>query len=352
VGASSLFKNQTGNDNVAIGNSSLYMNTNGSNNVAIGSYALYYNLADDNTAVGLQALNDNYQGTGNVAVGGYSLSYNSSGGNNTAVGYTALKKSGGSNNTAVGSNALNGGVSSSTDFYSCNAFGYYALYKNLAGNNNAFGTGALQNNTDGTFNCAMGEDAMLTNVTGSYNTAIGCYSDVSTANLTNATSLGYGAVADASNQVRLGDASISSLYCTGAFYGSVQNITRQLYADLNGKIGYLVSSARYKTNILDMENVDWLFRLRPVNYTYKTDEKNTKQYGLIAEEVEKVIPDMVSFDKEGKPETVNYSTLITPLLKAVQEQQQNIVNLKHANDALSQKVELLLKRVEELERRP
>ena len=158
-------------------------------------------------------------------------------------------------------------------------------------------------------------------------------------------------MADASDQVRLGNFNVSSLYCTGAFYGSVSNITRQLYADYNGKIGYLVSSARYKDNILDMENVEWLYRLRPVNYTYKSDDTKAKQYGLIAEEVETVVPEMVSYDKEGKPETVSYSTLITPMLKAIQEQRQKIETLERKNADLAATMEALLKRMEAMENR-
>ena len=69
-----------------------------------------------------------------------------------------------------------------------------------------------------------------------------------------------------------------------------------------------------------MEDVGWLYQLRPVNFEYKNDNIGIKQYGLIAEEVEKVNPAFVSYNKEGRVETVAYSKLVTPMLKALQEQ--------------------------------
>ncbi len=102
-------------------------------------------------------------------------------------------------------------------------------------------------------------------------------------------------------------------HCRGSNKGS--------FADNNGKIGYIASSARYKDDIFDMEEVDWLYNLRPVNFTYKSDEIKKKQYGLIAEEVEKVNPDFVHYNNDGRVETVSYSQLIAPMLKAIQDQQ-------------------------------
>jgi hypothetical protein len=83
-----------------------------------------------------------------------------------------------------------------------------------------------------------------------------------------------------------------------------------------------------------MEEIGWLYKLRPVNFTYKTDENQVKQYGLIAEEVEMINAGLVSYNEEGLPETVSYSTLITPLLKAVQEQQAMIEELRREIEEL------------------
>jgi hypothetical protein len=116
-----------------------------------------------------------------------------------------------------------------------------------------------------------------------------------------------------------------------------------------GKIGYSVSSARYKENILDMESSDWLYQLRPVNFSYKTDEQKQQQYGLIAEEVEKINPAFVSYNKEGVVETVSYIQLISPMIDAMQEQQKAIATLQSQVDEMKKDRELLLDRLERLE---
>ena len=117
----------------------------------------------------------------------------------------------------------------------------------------------------------------------------------------------------------------------------------------NGKIGYVASSERYKNNIVSIENIDWLFKLKPVNYTYKNDEYNLKQYGLIAEEVEKINKALISYDNDGNVETVNYSKLIAPMLKALQEQKEIIEKQADENKNQNITIEKLLKRVEQLE---
>jgi hypothetical protein len=112
---------------------------------------------------------------------------------------------------------------------------------------------------------------------------------------------------------------------------------RDLYIDSTGKLGYLASSNRYKKNVTDMDDVSWIFKLRPVNYSYKSDVKNKKEYGLIAEEVEKINPSFVSYNEDDSVETVNYSTLITPMLKAIQDQQGLIEELRKEIELLKNK---------------
>ncbi len=121
---------------------------------------------------------------------------------------------------------------------------------------------------------------------------------------------------------------------------------RPLYIDNTGKIGFLSSSRRYKRDIHTMEDVNWLYRLHPVNFEYKSDETGIKQYGLIAEEVEKVNPLFVSYNEKGQVETVSYSQLITPMLKALQEQHKEIERLKAENSELA----ALRREVNELKR--
>ncbi len=102
---------------------------------------------------------------------------------------------------------------------------------------------------------------------------------------------------------------------------------RALYIDNTGSIGYLSSSKRYKTSIVSMEDVSWLYSLRPVNYILKNDNTKQKQYGLIAEEVDLINKSFVSYNNSGTPETVSYQLLITPMLKAIQQQQEEIQSL-------------------------
>jgi hypothetical protein len=112
------------------------------------------------------------------------------------------------------------------------------------------------------------------------------------------------------------------VYFPDAYNDQVGTPNRPLYIDDSGKIGYLVSSRRYKNNIRGMIDADWIYRLRPVFFTYKSDQTDALQYGLIAEEVEKVNPLLVSYNDSGEPETVSYSKLITPLIKTVQQQKE------------------------------
>lgn len=111
-------------------------------------------------------------------------------------------------------------------------------------------------------------------------------------------------------------------------------IAAVLYMNAYGQIGNVPSSARYKKNIVDMEDVSWIYDLRPVNFTYLQDVTNAKQYGLIAEEVEQVNETFVMYDKEGEIYTVRYHALISPMLKAIQE-------LKEENEELRARIETL-----------
>jgi len=125
----------------------------------------------------------------------------------------------------------------------------------------------------------------------------------------------------------------NKLYIPGSYNDAVGATNKALYIDDNGLIGFLSSSRRYKKQIKDMENIDWFYKLRPVNYLYKTDKKGIKQYGLIAEEVEKVNKLFVSYNKDGLVETVNYNQFISPMIKVIQEQKKEIENLKAENFA-------------------
>jgi trimeric autotransporter adhesin len=325
IGCESGLFNTTGFYNVFLGHQSGYHNTTGNYSTALGFRALYSQTGNstdnslNNTAVGYEAMYSNNptsssNGRENVAIGYQSLRQNQTGYHNTSVGTGALyTNSTGNFNTAVGR---------------------YALYNATASNNTAVGDGALQFLSSGQHNTAVGTYALDQITTGWDNTTIGYLANCDDYNCSNSVAIGYSASASGSDEVRLGNSSIQSLFCTGAYNGTIGTTNRDLYADNTGKIGYIASSARYKNNITDMEKVDWLYKLRPVNFTYKSDGTAKKQYGLIAEEVEKVNPDFVSYNTDGSAETVSYSQMIAPMLKAIQDQQALIEELQKRIETL------------------
>ena len=134
------------------------------------------------------------------------------------------------------------------------------------------------------------------------------------------------------------------VYFPNVYTHAVGATNLDLYIDNDGKIGYLSSSKRYKKNISTMENVSWIYDLKPVNYTYKNDVNEKKQYGLIAEDVEIVNREFVSYNENNELETVQYSKLITPMLKAIQDQRETIITLENQNKELLERI----KRLEEL----
>lgn len=123
------------------------------------------------------------------------------------------------------------------------------------------------------------------------------------------------------------------------YTSAVGSTNRDLYIDNTGKLGYVSSSLRYKKDIEELNNISWLYDLRPVTYRYKNSDSSVKQIGLIAEDVQRVNPDFVSFNPDGTPETVSYSSLVTPLLKAVQDQKKTIETLLSENEDLRARLE-------------
>ena len=277
--------------NTALGAYSMFSTTTGSFNTAVGAGALDLNTGDQNTAVGVAALLLN-TGMNNTAVGAAALESNSTGSDNTANGAFALfSNSGSSQNTAVG---------------------YQALYSNNTGSNTAVGYQALFANTTGAANIALGSGAGFNVTTGSNNVYIG----------TN-----VGGPAGESNTCY-----IASIFASTSFNGI------PVLVNSNNKLGTMTSSKRFKEDIKPMDKVsEALFSLTPVTFHYKKeiDPAGTPQLGLVAEDVEKVNPDLVVPDKEGKPYTVRYDAVNAMLLneflkehRTVQEQQKEIDTLK------------------------
>jgi hypothetical protein len=270
--------------------SALRNNTTAAFNTAVGHDALVNNNAGNNVAVGYAALYSNSTGSTNTANGNYALYSNTTGGGNTAVGFQALFNNVNTSifgNTAVGYQAL---LNNTTSDQSSNALGYQALYSQTTGlYNNGFGFQALFNNVSGSNNVAIG-DAAGYNVTGNGNVCIGA---------------GVVGVAGENNATRIRN-----------IYDSVAS-DRAVYVNSDDKLGTLASSRRFKEEIKPMNKAsEALLGLKPVTFRYKQelDPHHVPMFGLIAEDVEKVNPDLVTRNKKGEVETVRYDAINAMLL--------------------------------------
>lgn len=273
-----------------------------------------------NTAEGqnaLLSLNVN-TGTNNTAVGWFSLTSNVEGQFNTAVGAGTLFNNTTHRNTAIGGAAMFSNISGKFN----TAVGTLSLFTNTTGfYNTAMGDGALINNATGNFNTAFGADALRQN-TGGSNIAVGYHAGVNVLNANDVICLGT-VGADTSNS---------------CFIGQIWNQpggSQAVYVNSNGKLGAQVSSRRFKDDIKPINQAsEAIHRLRPVSFRYKAEIEPARLvgFGLIAEEVEKINPDLVSRDGEGKPLSVRYDQVNAMLLnefikehKKVQEQGATII---------------------------
>lgn len=262
-----------------------------------------------NTAVGFTALVNTTSGSSNTAVGTCALYQNTTGSRNVALGAAALlDNESGSFNTANGTSAL---FSNSTGDYNT-AVGYSALFANLSGDyNTAVGAAALFN-TEGSRNSALGYRAGVYNSTGSDNIWIG--------------SFGY----DESNTLRIGGGTgTGEFQQKRAFISGIRDVTTgqsdaiPVLIDSDGQLGTASSSQRFKDEIRDMGKAsEGLGELRPVTFRYRepfADGSRPLRYGLIAEEVAEVFPELVAYDDEGRPEAVFYRFLTPMLLNELQK---------------------------------
>jgi hypothetical protein len=302
-GTDALFSLTTGTDNTAIGFEALYSNTTGDSNTATGSQALVSNTTGiRNTAHGFAALASNTTGFRNTATGRAALPNNTTGDNNTADGHDALfSNDTGINNTATGS---------------------FALFSNTAGNFNvAYGFDALTNNTTGSLNIALGNSAGGDLTTGDSNIDIG--------------NIG---VPGESFTIRIGQVGIQTATYVAGIMGKTVPRSTPVFINANGQLGTLTSSARFKDEIKPMDKAsEAILGLKPVTFRYKKelDPDGIPQFGLVAEEVEKVNPELVVRDGEGKVYSVRYDAVNAMLLNEflkehhiVQEQQATITQLE------------------------
>ena len=267
-----------------------------------------------NTVLGDAALISNTTGVNNTAIGYKSLSSNTSGLDNTAVGYDALTSViSGARNTAVGANAL----SANTGWYN-SALGTFALEANIRGYyNSAVGDSALSNNTTGWGNTAIGSTSLYQNTTGNYNIALGNQAGVNITTEIYNIDIGNSGVAGESNTIRIGRPNQHA----AAYVAGISGVTVPggvgVLIDSNGHLGTNTSSERFKENIQPMaKSSEALLSLQPVTFRYKKqlDPEGIPQFGLVAEQVDKVNPDLVVRDEQGKPYSVRYEAVNAMLL--------------------------------------
>ena len=295
-----------------------------------------------NSAFGAQALNANTTGTYNTAVGSYALASNTSGGLNTAVGAYALRaNTTGSYNSALGAYALyenNGNGNTAT--------GYEALALNQTGSSNvANGYAALFSNVSGSGNTAVGTEALV-EATGSSNIALGYYPGDNIAGGSNNIDIGSSGLSGDNAVIRIGG-SQTSAYIAGIYGTNTAGVP--VYINSHGQLGTVASSRRFKEQITDMgDTSSKLFQLRPVSFFYKPeydDGSHSLQYGLIAEEVEKVYPEMVAYDSDGQIMTVKYQMLAPMLLKEAQKHKAEIQEERERNAEQAEEIRLLEQRI-------
>ena len=310
-GNSALFSLIDGGTNTALGVLALRLNVSGDNNTAVGYSALLNNLAADNTAVGWKALNSNTSGTLNTAVGSLALLHNVTGNFNTATGFRALQNSVSHSNTA---------------------FGYNAGVNITSGNSNTcLGRGAGSGVTTGTGNVLIGVSAGFGLGAGSFNIYVGDPGSSSGGTFTEF------------NTIRIGSGQTRTFIDGIRGRTTGNNNAVPVVIDSAGQLGTTSSSRRYKKEIKPMDQTsEAILALKPVTFQYKSDTQGTPQFGLIAEEVAVVNPDLVVRDENGAIYTVRYEAVNAMLLNEFlkehrknEEQEKTIAELKSGMTALA-----------------
>lgn len=376
LGVNALYNNTSGSYNTANGVQALFSNTSGSYNTAYGWYALYTNTTVSKlTAIGYKALYSNTSGTFNVATGYQALFSNTTGTNNTALGYQSLNaNSSGGTNSGVGSLSLTANTTGSAN----TAFGSSAMQSNTTGaENTATGTGSLANSIDGNYNSGngweslssnssgdnntgMGAYALGTNTNGNGNTAIGYDADVSSTLYSNTTVIGNLATGTASNQVRIGNSSVTSI----GGYANWTNISDgRVKKNIRGNVPGLAFINKLKpiTYNLDLTAIDKLQQKPPIkdkngkvialtqeDIAAKKEKEQIVYSGFIAQDVEKAAKE-INYNFSGIDAAKNdkdlyglrYSEFVIPLVKAVQE-------LSQKNDELKNQLSAQQKQIDDL----
>jgi len=398
TGFQALYSNTTGSNNTAQGDVSLFSNTTGTYNTAIGSGAMNRNtIGLNNTAIGTDASEGNINGNANIAIGYSSLYSNTAGNYNVAIGTEALfsnqtnynigigtyalyNNTSGANLTAIGNNAL---LNNTTGFDD-DAFGDSSLVRNITGSRNvAIGQNTMIQNTTGSNNTALGNGTMSHNISGSYNTAIGYGAITYGSANTFATAIGADAIANCSYCVVLGGeypyssrAGINTSSPSTDLHIVQQSNTNNdnsrgielqqqplgnqwrtfidpgnnyIFQYNNNLYGYIdpvgaayhnFSDARLKKDIQPVNDVlEKVLQLKAVSYHYKkNNDTDPLLYGFVAQDVEKIFPDFVSTAGNGY-KGIAYNNFSVMAIKAIQEQQLQLDELKKQHDSQQQQID-------------
>jgi len=297
-------------------------------------------------AEGQSALLSLTSGTYNTAVGLFSLITDAEGGFNTAIGAGALVANAADGNTATGAGAL---LSNATGFNNTTS-GTFALFSSTTGTTNtANGESALLRNTTGSSSTAVGAVALVNNTTGSLNTAIGVGALNANSTGNSNTALGQ----NAGNGITTGN-NVIAIGASGAhvnnscFIGHVRGVQTSIgdavpvLIDSAGQLGTLSSCRRFKTDIKPMDNVsEAVLALKPVKFHYKSDKTNTPQFGLIAEEVAELNPDLIVRDKDGEVYTVRYDQINAMLLNEFLKAHRKVEKLEATITRQEEQIEAL-----------
>jgi endosialidase-like protein len=284
---------------------------------------------------------------------------------NAIVGISAGSSNAGTSNSFFGSQAGQSNTTGTNNAF----FGYQSGISVITGANNAFfgffsgvfttgsfdafvGSRAGFANTSGGGNTALGWSALTANTSGNNNIAIGSNAGMNLTTGHNNIDIGNGGVAAEANTIRLGDDAFQTrAFIAGISGRSTGGTSIPVIIDGFGQLGTAPSSRRYKYDIVDMDRTtDDLMQLRPVTFRYLAQGSDAPlQYGLIAEEVAEIYPELVMRNKDGQVEAVAYQFLAPMLLNEVQKQHRTIEEQKSTIDALTARLDALGQRLQALE---
>jgi uncharacterized coiled-coil protein SlyX len=325
----------TGLNNTAVGFNALHSLATGFEDTATGSLALFNDTFGGNTAYGFSALYSNTTGFANTALGRNAMLNHTTGDHNTATGGAALlANTNGFGNTATGRAAMANGTTGSRN----TATGWQTLFNNTADNNTADGAFALFSNATGHDNTAVGRRALDGNTTGNGNIALGVFAGT---NLTRGDfniDIGNPGSAGEASTIRIGTGGAQTATFIAGISGATVAGGVTVMIDAYGHLGTIVSSERFKDAIKPIDKAsEAILALKPVTFRYKHefDPVGIPQFGLVAEDVEKVNPDLVARDAQGKVYTVRYEAVNAMLLneflkqhRKVEEQEATITQVK------------------------